>query len=101
MYNIFVVYFILIALLICFSEKENFLFSPHPSRILFPSYGTSPSQALKMEEETNAMFRNFASNLVDDVKKLGKGSFGTVILGFWKSKFHNAYSYQISLTYGY
>jgi len=68
------------------SEKENFLFSPHPSRILFPSYGTSPSQALKMEEETNAMFRNFASNLVDDVKKLGKGSFGTVILGFWKKE---------------
>ena len=25
-------------------------------------------------------------NIVDDVKKLGKGSFGTVILGYWKSR---------------
>jgi hypothetical protein len=32
------------------------------------------------------MFRSFASNIVDDVKKLGKGSFGTVILGYWKSR---------------
>ena len=62
-------------------------FSPQHSRILFPSYGTSPSQALNIEEETSAMFRSFASNIVDDVKKLGKGSFGTVILGYWKSMY--------------
>lgn len=68
------------------SNKENFHFSPQHSRILFPSYGTSPSQALNIEEETSAMFRSFASNIVDDVKKLGKGSFGTVILGYWKSE---------------
>ena len=40
-----------------------------------------------IEEETSAMFRDFASNIVDDVKKLGKGNFGTVILGFWKSMY--------------
>ena len=43
------------------------------------------------EEETNAMFTNFATNLANDVKKLGKGSFGTVILGLWKSMYESSF----------
>ena len=43
------------------------------------------------------MFRSFASNIVDDVKKLGKGSFGTVILGYWKSRHTHIFKLSIKV----
>jgi proto-oncogene serine/threonine-protein kinase mos len=66
--------------------KENL--NPGLQReILFPSFGTSPSKAYLIDSPTNPSNR-FSRDLLDDptIKKLGKGSYGTVILGFWRGE---------------
>ena len=63
------------------SEKENL--NPALGReVLFPSFGTSPSKAYFIDSP----LRKFSKNLMEDskIKKLGKGSFGTVLLGSWR-----------------
>ena len=69
-----------------FVNDENFaeLKVRNNRKILFPSYGTSPSQAVQFEDQSP--FKMLESDLFNDrnVKKLGKGSFGTVVLGVWK-----------------
>ena len=68
------------------SMKENL--NPGLQReILFPSFGTSPSKAYLIDSPTNPSNR-FSKDLLDDptIKKLGKGSYGTVILGFWRGE---------------
>lgn len=70
------------------SIKENLnpgCSSSSSRQVLFPSYGTSPSHAFKIEE---GIFEHLTGNLTDNqqIKRLGKGSFGTVLLGIWKGK---------------
>jgi len=58
------------------------------TEILFPSFGTSPSKAYLIDSPTNQSSNRFSKDLLDDptIKKLGKGSYGTVILGFWRGE---------------
>ena len=65
------------------STKENL--TPFAKKILFPSFGTSPSKGVNIDSPLNM----FSSNLLEDsrIKTLGKGSFGTVVLGCWRGKF--------------
>ena len=67
------------------NDYETELFCMKFKELMWKKYDLSIKHPV--EEETNAMFTNFATNLANDVKKLGKGSFGTVILGLWKSMF--------------
>ena len=65
-------------------DKENF--DPGSGRkILFPSFGTSPGHALKLSSTLD----EFSPSEIDDQskKKLGQGSFGTVVLGILHGKF--------------
>ena len=69
------------------SMKENLNPGLRQREILFPSFGTSPSKAYLIDSPTSPSNR-FSKDLLDDptIKKLGKGSYGTVILGFWRGE---------------
>ena len=58
-------------------DKENFPGSGR--KVLFPSFGTSPGHALKLSSTLD----EFSPSEIEDQtkKKLGQGSFGTVVLG--------------------
>lgn len=85
------------------SSKENICLSSR--KILFPSFGTSPSKCKRKLLTTHNLSckgldnsflgyridspnRKFQSNLLEDstIKKLGKGSYGTVVLGSWRGE---------------
>ena len=51
------------------------------SRTLFPSYGTSPGHALKLSSNTLEDLSPSGVTQDSQKKKLGQGSFGTVVLG--------------------
>ena len=64
-------------------DKENAygLFHGSGRKTLFPSYGTSPGHALKLSSNTLDDFSPTSVAEDSQKKKLGQGSFGTVVLG--------------------
>ena len=60
-------------------DKENVYGSGR--KTLFPSYGTSPGHALKLSSNTLDDFSPTSVAEDSQKKKLGQGSFGTVVLG--------------------
>lgn len=73
-----------------FSDAQGFVSSNSYLRQpnLFPSFGTSPSHGLLLDcKSPGRTFRSMRkSDMEFNAKKLGKGSYGTVILGVWKKE---------------
>lgn len=69
-----------------FDGKENLFRKVKPA--LFPSLGTSPGHALCVNSPGRERLQNFGLDLTANrkIKRLGKGGFGTVVLGTWKGQ---------------